>query len=149
MWIVGLTPPEGMRASRGAASLVSAPGLWSTGPVVGANSLSHSEAWGPWDLPGSGTELTSPALAGGFFTTEPPGKSSLWVLISLFLHHIRKFMAWNEHCTHTCSRNNEITEQSQWSGACHCNTHRALQNEAASRPCWKDRVGNLKKGEEL
>ena len=28
-----------------------------------------------WDLPGSGIELMSPALAGGFSTTVPPGKS--------------------------------------------------------------------------
>ena len=28
------------------------------------------------DLPDSGIEPTSPALAGGFFTTEPPGKPS-------------------------------------------------------------------------
>ena len=27
-----------------------------------------------WDLPGPGTKPVSPALAGGFFTTEPPGK---------------------------------------------------------------------------
>ena len=27
-----------------------------------------------WDLPGSGIEFTSLALAGGFFTTEPPVK---------------------------------------------------------------------------
>ena len=27
-----------------------------------------------WYLPRSGIELMSPALAGGFFTTEPPGK---------------------------------------------------------------------------
>ena len=26
-----------------------------------------------WDLPGSGIKPTSPALAGRFFTTEPPG----------------------------------------------------------------------------
>ena len=31
---------------------------------------------GTWDLPGSWTEPSSPALAGGVFTTEPPGKSS-------------------------------------------------------------------------
>jgi len=30
-----------------------------------------------WDLPGPGIEPTSPALAGGFFTTEPSGKPSL------------------------------------------------------------------------
>ena len=28
-----------------------------------------------WDLPGSGLEPVSPALAGGFLTTAPPGKS--------------------------------------------------------------------------
>ena len=28
----------------------------------------------PGDLPNSGIELASPALAGGFFTTEPSGK---------------------------------------------------------------------------
>ena len=27
-----------------------------------------------WDLPGPEMEPMSPALAGGFFTTEPPGK---------------------------------------------------------------------------
>ena len=27
-----------------------------------------------WGLPGPGMESVSPALAGGFFTTEPPGK---------------------------------------------------------------------------
>ena len=27
-----------------------------------------------WDLPGPGMALMSPALAGGFLTTEPPGK---------------------------------------------------------------------------
>ena len=29
------------------------------------------------DLPNPGIELLSPALAGGFFTTEPPGKHDL------------------------------------------------------------------------
>ena len=28
----------------------------------------------PGELPNPGIELESPALAGGFFTTEPPGK---------------------------------------------------------------------------
>ena len=27
-----------------------------------------------WDISGPGVELIFPALAGGFFTTEPPGK---------------------------------------------------------------------------
>ena len=29
----------------------------------------------PGDLPNAGTEPTSPVLAGGFFTIEPPGNS--------------------------------------------------------------------------
>ena len=28
-----------------------------------------------WNLPGAGIETVSPALADGFVTTEPPGKS--------------------------------------------------------------------------
>ena len=37
-----------------------------------------------WDLPGPGIEPESPALAGGFLTTKPPGKSLLSV--SLFVY---------------------------------------------------------------
>ena len=42
--------------------------------------LSQKECWSglpfppPGDLPDPGTEPKSPGLAGGFFTTEPPGK---------------------------------------------------------------------------
>ena len=35
---------------------------------------------GMCDLPGPGTEPVSPALPGGFFTTEPPGKSLVRVI---------------------------------------------------------------------
>ena len=38
-----------------------------------AHGLSCSTAM--WDLPGPGLEPVSPALAGGFPTTAPPGKS--------------------------------------------------------------------------
>ena len=38
-----------------------------------------------WDLPGSGLKPKSPALAGGFLTTEPPGKppkqDSYWSIL--------------------------------------------------------------------
>ena len=37
----------------------------------------------PGDLPDQGIELTSPTLAGLFFTTEPPGK--LFSLLALLL----------------------------------------------------------------
>ena len=36
----------------------------------------------PGHLPNQGIELTSPALVGGFFTTEPPGKPCV-ILIAL------------------------------------------------------------------
>ena len=38
------------------------------------------------DLPDPGIELASPALAGRFFTTEPPGKPSLVLETTLFFH---------------------------------------------------------------
>ena len=40
-----------------------------------------------WDLPGPGIEPVSPALAGGFLTTAPPGKSSgiLYIITPLIL----------------------------------------------------------------
>ena len=44
-------------------------------------SLSH----GIWDLPGPGIEPLCPALAGGFFTTGPPGKPLEWFLMSIQL----------------------------------------------------------------
>ena len=34
---------------------------------------------GMWDLPGPGLEPVSPALAGGFLTTAPPGKPYLFI----------------------------------------------------------------------
>ena len=37
---------------------------------------------GMWDLPGPGLEPVSPALAGGFLTTAPPGKPPLLVILN-------------------------------------------------------------------
>ena len=42
------------------------------------------------DLPNPGVETTSPALAGGFFTTEPPGKQTL------FLTSCPSYFSWQE-----------------------------------------------------
>ena len=52
------------------------PGSWAP-----EDRLDRGDSWSQLlysmlDLPGSGVELVSPALAGGFFTTEPPGKPS-------------------------------------------------------------------------
>ena len=66
--------------------------------VVAAHGLSNCGSWAlelrlnscgtgaellcvMWDPPGSGVESVSPALAGGFSMTEPPGKPSLLSLI--------------------------------------------------------------------
>ena len=38
---------------------------------------------GMWDPPGPGIEPVSPALAGGFLTTVPPGKSRGFLICSL------------------------------------------------------------------
>ena len=46
----------------------------------------------PGDLPNAGIEPTSPALAGGFLTTEPPGKPSE-VLLS-YKNKNFPFAAW-------------------------------------------------------
>ena len=41
---------------------------------------------GMWDLPRPGLEPVSPALAGRFSTTAPPGKPNVSIFVSLFLH---------------------------------------------------------------
>ena len=69
-WLPGLQS----RGLRPWASAVAAPGLRSTGSVV----VPH----GRWDLPGSGIEPVSPALAGGSFTTGPSEKASILTLKS-------------------------------------------------------------------
>ena len=59
--------------------------------------LSRQEYWSalpfpsPGDLPNPGTEPTSPALAGGFITTEPPGKPS-WDFQGSFLIKPEKYI---------------------------------------------------------
>jgi len=42
-------------------------------------------AHGMWDLPGPGIEPVSPALAGGFSTTDPAGKSLILFYVVLLL----------------------------------------------------------------
>ena len=50
---------------------------WASVLAARGLSLCGAQAWllqGMWDLLGSRIKPASPALAGGFFTTEPPGK---------------------------------------------------------------------------
>ena len=65
--------------SRHASSVVVAHGLNSCGTWALERRLSSCDARaqllsGMWDPPGPGLEPVSPALAGGFLTTAPPGK---------------------------------------------------------------------------
>ena len=67
------------------ASIAVAHGLSSCYSWALEHKLSSCGTWaqllqGTWDLPGSGMEPVSPVLAGGFFTTEPPGKPLLGCL---------------------------------------------------------------------
>ena len=58
----------------------------------------RQEYWGglpfpsPGDLPNPGTEPASPALAGGFFTTKPPGEPLMHLFFSF---HVKK--KWGNH----------------------------------------------------
>ena len=43
---------------------------------------------GRWDLPGPGLEPVSLALAGGFLTTEPPGKPKDVILLEAKFEYV-------------------------------------------------------------
>ena len=57
----------------------------------------------PGDLPNPGIEPTSPALAGEFITTEPPGKRH-W---KINLDEIHWF--YNDLCSHEVYRNKQLS----------------------------------------
>ena len=69
----------GARALGARASVVAARGLgsfrsWAVERRFSSCGARASLLRGMWDLPGPGLEPMSPALAGGFLTTVPPGK---------------------------------------------------------------------------
>ena len=77
----------------GVASLIAEP--WVQGmraTVVAARRLG---SWGSrakllqgmWHLPGPGIKPVSPALTGGFFTTEPPGKPFIYLFLKILLEY--------------------------------------------------------------
>ena len=72
---------QGMQASVVAAHVLSICNSWNL-----ENRLSSCDAWAyliccKWYLPGPRIEPMSPAMADGFFTTEPPGKHRRQVLL--------------------------------------------------------------------
>ena len=65
----------GMWASIVVACELSSCGSWDLERRLGSCGTWAQLLRGTWDLPGPGLEPVSPALAGGFLTTAPPGKS--------------------------------------------------------------------------
>ena len=55
--------------------------------------FSRQEYWSglpfpsPGDLPDPGIKPVSPALAGGFFTTVPPGKPNVYMCVYIYVFH--------------------------------------------------------------
>ena len=91
LWCTGFSPqwPLLLRStgSQRAGSVVVAHGLSSCGTRDPERRLSSCGALaqllpGMWDLPGPGPEPMSPALAGGFLTTVPPGKPKTFLDIT-------------------------------------------------------------------
>ena len=54
---------------------ISSCGSWALEHKLSSRGAQALLLHGMWDLPGPGLEPVSPALAGGFLTTVPPGKS--------------------------------------------------------------------------
>ena len=61
-----------------------------------------SGAWllrGMWDLPRPGLEPVSPALAGGFSTTAPPGKPCMHSFYVLFHYGVSQDIEYSSLCS--------------------------------------------------
>ena len=83
------------------ASVVAARGLSGCSvQALGHAGFSSCGAWaqllcGMWDLSGPGIEPASPALAGGFLTTVPPGKSLTCLVVYFF--YISSLLSLNSY----------------------------------------------------
>ena len=86
LWLVGFTDPQPVPQAQRAGSATVTHGLHcsAAGAPGSAHRLGHCDSWARllcsmWELPRPGIEPMSPALAGWFFITEPPGKPC-WTL---------------------------------------------------------------------
>ena len=60
-----------------------------------------TQAWlllNMWDLPGSEIKPVSPALAGRFLTTGPPGSPNAWVLFVGLFYQILRYLWYKIFC---------------------------------------------------
>ena len=67
-------------------------GLWALEHRLSSCGTRASLLHGMWNLPGPRLEPVSPAWAGGFLTTAPPGKPSFLILVLCILSLF--FLAW-------------------------------------------------------
>ena len=72
------TSPRGARALGHAG--FSSCGSWALEPGLRSCGAPAQLLRGMWGLPKPGLKPVCPALTGGFFTTEPPGKPCVWFL---------------------------------------------------------------------
>ena len=74
----------GVQASVVVARGLSSCGLWALERRLSSCGARALLLHSMWDLPGPGIEPVSPASAGGFLTTVPPGKSLYHLIFELF-----------------------------------------------------------------
>ena len=72
-------------------------GSWALGHRLSSCGARAQLLRGIWDLLGSGIEPMSPSLAGGFFTTEPPGKPPKFLLTTLCSFPISRLFPHPHH----------------------------------------------------
>ena len=66
---------------------------------------------GMWDLPKSEIEPESPALAGRFFTTDPPGKPAIMIIrVSLIAQLVKNLPAIQETPVRFLGREDPLEE---------------------------------------
>ena len=83
--VTSLVAEPRLQGTQASVVVMCAQKLWLPGPRAPASCGAWAQLLhGIWDLPRSEIKLMSPALAGGFFTTEPPGKSHLCLQNSCF-----------------------------------------------------------------
>ena len=92
------------------ASVIAAPRLQNTGSTV------VTGLGGMWDLPGTGIEPTSPALASRIFITKPPGKPKdiFLCMLSCFSHVQLIATLWT--IAHWTPLSLRFSRQKYWNG---------------------------------
>ena len=104
-----------------------------------------ARAWlfqGTWDLPGPGIEHVSPALAGRFFTTKPPGKPNMCTLILIvclaFSHKMNELLEVGSLVSGPCvlrslSLRTYLGTSTAWAALLRCSTQYLMQGDKVAK----------------